>query len=444
MSNLIVSKFGGVALSNSEMVKKTIEIIKSDPDRKYIVVSSPGKRSNNDIKVTDLLYRCHTRYTKKENFADTLAEIQARFAEIISGLGIDFDLQTEMDSLKNKLFTGKSKDYIASRGEHIMAKILAKLLKRDFVDASEIIFFKRDESLDEQRTYSIAAEKLKALDGAVIPGFYGSINDSEIHTFPRGGDDITGAIVARAVEAEKFEKWSETTEIFSADPGIVENPAIVRNVTYNELSELTYMGIRVIHEDVIMLLQKVGIPINILNIYHVNDEGTWVWSELPEGTQRKVAACIIGSRNYKSITIEKFGLNKIPGVGEKVWGAFAKRGISCEHYISGIYNFAIIVRSMMFDLKRNEVLQEIKDAIKPDNITVNTDLSIIAIIGKGMGTVKGMFAQVFDAIAEADVKVRMINQGADDLNIIIGVNDIDFEKTIRALYQVMIVDTSKK
>ena len=198
-NNLIVSKFGGTALSSSEMVKRTINVINSDPNRKYIVVSSPGKRDKNDVRVTDLLYMCHSRYTKKENFTDALNEVQARYTEIISGLGINFDIKSEIDSIKQKLFTGKSKDFIASRGEYIMAKILVQYLGREFVDAAELVFFNRDESLDEAKTYEAAAKRLEGLESAVIPGFYGTIASTEIHTFPRGGGDVSGAIIARAV-----------------------------------------------------------------------------------------------------------------------------------------------------------------------------------------------------------------------------------------------------
>ena len=258
-----------------------------------------------------------------------------------------------------------------------------------------------------------------------------------------GGSDVSGAIIARAVGADLCEKWSETTEIFSADPAIVKDPLIVRNVTYDELRELTCMGIRVIFEDVILLLQKVGIPLLIRNIYNPEDRGTRVMSKLPEELKRKVAACIVGQRHYKAIKIEKFGLNRMHGIGEKVFGIFARRGISCEHYISGIYNFAIFLKNMMFDLKRKEIISEIREAIHPEKIEVDKDIALVAIIGDGMGTVKGIFAQIFDAIAAQNIKVHMINQGADNLNIIMGFHDEDFENAIRALYQVMIVDQDK-
>lgn len=440
MSSLIVSKFGGNSVATAESIKKAAEIIKADLARRYIVISAPGRRSHEDIKVTDMLFMCHAMFSNKERtYEDMATKIADRYQEIIDGLGMNFNLDAEISDFKKSLVLGRNADYSVSRGEYVMAKIFAQYIGWPFVDAADLIFFKADGTLDEERTFKEAAEVLSKYEHAVIPGFYGSIGGINIKLFSRGGADITGAILARALNADFCEKWAETSQIFSADPSIVENPEIIRNITYQELRELTYMGINVIDEDVIFLLQHVGIPIFIRNINFPEDEGTFISKELPEGVKREVAACIAGIRHYKAVKIEKFGLNKAHGVGEKVWGIFARRNISCEHYISGIYNFSIIVKNPMFDLKRNEIFQEIKDAIHPESINVESDLSLIAIIGQGMGTVKGVFSRVFNAIAGADVKVRMINQGSDELNIIIGVDDKDFEKTVKALYNAMIL-----
>ncbi|MBQ7593473.1 MAG: aspartate kinase [Synergistaceae bacterium] len=441
MSNLIVSKFGGNSVATAESIKKAAEIIKSDPARRYIVISAPGRRSHEDIKVTDMLFMCHAMFSNKEKSYDDMAKkIADRYQEIVDGLGINFDLEAELSDFKKSLVLGRNADYSVSRGEYVMAKIFAQYIGWPFVDAADLIYFKTDGTLDEDRTLKEAAEVLSKYEHAVIPGFYGSIGGINIKLFSRGGADITGAILARALNADFCEKWSEATQIFSADPTIVENPEIIRNITYQELRELTYMGINVIDEDVIFLLQQVKIPIRIRNINYPDDIGTFVSDEIPGDAARNIAACIAGLRHYRFIHIEKFGLNKTKGIGMKVFQIFTNRNISCEHYISGIYNFAIVVKNPMFDLKRNEILQEIRDAIHPESINVESDLSLIAIIGKGMGTVKGIFARVFDAIAAVDVKVRMINQGADDLNIIIGVHDKDFDTTVRALYNAMILN----
>ena len=438
-SNVIVSKFGSAAFASPDMINKTVNIIHSDPRRRYVVVAAPGSRFAEDVKMTDLLFILNSRYTNREDFSEMLENIRGRFMEIVRGLGVNFDVDAEMMNLKKNLFFGKGNDYVVSRGEYIMAKIFAEYLGWPFIDAANIIFFGKDGNIDHEKTFSAAAEVLKNLEHAVIPGFYGASGTTGVKLFPRGGGDITAAIISRAVDASLCEKWSETTKIFSADPAIVENPEVIRHVTYEELKQLSYMGIRIFHEDVIFLMQDIGIPIRIRNIYDIDDDGTSVTSELPTEANRNVTACIAGRRNYRFIHIEKFGLNRLTGIGQKVFGIFTERNISCEHYMSGIYRFSIVVKNPLFDLKRAEIIQALKEAIHPEKITVEKNLSLITIVGKGMGTVKGIFARMFNAIAEAGIKVRMIEQGSDDLNIIIGVYDEDFDATVRALYSAMIL-----
>lgn len=439
MSSLIVSKFGGIALADAESVRHTAEIIHSDPNRRYIVVSSPGIRSSEEIRITDMLYICHSRYANRENFTEILEKIEGRFGEIINALGVNFDMQSEISDLKKNLFLGRTNEYIVSRGEYIMGRIMAKYLGWEFVDAANIIVFNRDGTLNVEKSLEAVKNFLGRTEYAVIPGFYGAVSGTNIKTFERGGGDATGALIARAMGAGQYEKWAEATEIFSADPAIVKNPEIIRNITYAELKELTYMGINIVYEDVIYLMQDSGISLSIRNIHHPDDSGTLITDELPENLRRNVAACIAGRRNYKLIHIHKFGLNKAVGIGRKVFGIFADRNIACEHYLSGIYQFMIVVKNPMFDLKRVEILNALKDAVNPESVEVEKDLSIIAVIGQGMGTVKGIFARIFNALADAGVKVRMIEQGADDLNILIGVYDEDFETSIKALYDAMIL-----
>ncbi len=427
-------------MADADKIKRTVDIITSNPNRRYIVVSAPGSRNSEDVKMTDLLFILNSRYMNRENFNEILDQIRDRFTGIAQGLGISFDVDAEITNLKKNLFFGRGNDYVVSRGENIIAKIVAEYLGWPFIDAANIIFFSKDGSIDRDKTLAATAEALKDKERAVIPGFYGSTGGAGIKIFPLGGGDTTAAIAARAVNAEICEKWSETTKIYSADPGIVDNPSVIRNITYEELKQLSYMGIRVFHEDVIYLMQGIGIPIVIKNINDINDDGTYVTSELPAETHRNVAACIAGKRNYRIIHIQKFGLNRLTGIGQKVFGIFTERNIPCEHYISGIYRFSIIVKNPLFDLKRAEILQALNDAVHPEDIRVEKNLSLIAVVGKGMGTVKGIFAKIFNAIAEAGIKVRMIEQGSDDLNIIIGVYDEDYEATVRALYGAMILN----
>lgn len=434
MSDVIVSKFGSVAFSTPEMIQRTADIIMSSPDRKYVIVSAPGGVSREDMKVTDMLFIMNARYTNRENFDEMMSQVRGKFTTLTRGIGVNFSLDAEIMNLKKNLFFGRGNDYVVSRGEYIMAKIFAEYTGWKFIDAADFIFFSKDGTLDRDKTFAAAEKVFANTDRAVIPGFYGSAGGSTVKLFPRGGADITAAIVARAVNASLCEKWSETTKIYSADPGIVENPEVIRHITYEELKQLAYMGINIFHEDLILLMQDIGTPVSVRNIHDTSDPGTIVTAELPADSKRGVAACIAGKRNYRIIHIEKFGLNRLAGIGVKVFSIFTERNISCEHYISGIYRFSIVVKNPLFDLKRAEILAALNDAIKPENIRVEKNLSLITVVGKGMGTVKGIFAKMFDAIAEAGIKVRLIEQGSDDLNIIIGVYDEDYEATVRALY----------
>ena len=439
MENVIVSKFGSSALANAERIKRTAEIIKSDPRRSYAVVSAPGRITPDEIQIRDLLYILHSKYESRENFSDTLADIQTRFTEIVSGLGIKFDIAAEISEINKNLLFGKPRDFIASRGEYIIAKILAAYLGWDFVDAADVIIFNKNRVLDEVKTLNAISKNLLVHKNAVVPGGYVNLEGNQIMMTQARGD-ATGALIARTVNACVYEKWTNHRGIYIADPTFVEQPAKVRNMTYAELIELSYMGIAAVYEDAMLLLRDSGVPLNILSIKHPEDKGTLISMELPKDSVRRIAACISGRRNYKIIRIQKNGLNKLYGIGEKVFNVFSKRRISCEHYISGIYSFAVVIKNPMFELKREEILKELRDAIQPEKITVEKDLSLIAIVGDGMGTVKGIFARIFDALADAGVKVQMINQGADNLNIIIGVHDEDFETSIKALYKAMILE----
>ena len=441
---IVVAKFGGgshvdkEAIASSSKIKKATEIIMADPSRRYVVVSAPGSLSEEDFKITDMLYICHSRYANKENYHEFFDKIQNRYTEIVNGLGINFDLETEFHALRRCLILGKI-DATVSRGEYIMAKIFAEYLGWPFVDAVDLIYFNNDFTLNEEKTFAAVKEKVGRLDHAVIPGFYGIMPTGSIKTFSRGGSDVTGAIVARALNASLYEKWTETAKIYSADPSIVDNPERVRYITYNEMRELSYMGgVNMLHEDVILLLQNVGIPINVRNMNNLESNGTLITSDIPENS-RKVAACIGGVRNFKCVKVTKFGLNKLVGIGAKMFGVFTRYNIPFEHCMVGIDNIAAVLKSPIFDLRRNEILRELEAAIKPNAVSVEKDLSLIAIIGEGMGTVKGVFAKAFDALAEAEIKVRMLDQGSDNLTLVIGVYDEDYETAIRALYNGMIM-----
>lgn len=440
MYQTIVAKFGGSSLADASHIQKTASIINMDPARRYVVISSPGERTDDDIKVTDMLYMCHSRFTNRENYQDMLNAIHLRFDEIVAGLGIDFDVNAEIKELHKSLMMGKSSDFIASRGEFITSKIMAKVLGWEFVDASEIIFFNNDGSLNELKTFSTASRILKPLEHAVIPGFYGIMPNGSIKTFNRGGSDTTASIISRSVKADLYEKWTDKAEIFSADPSIIDSPRTVENITYKELHELSYMGFNVLNEDSVFPINRAGIPVNIRDTHDINDKGTLILPELPEDFPREnMFVCVAGKRGFRVLQIDKYKLNRETQFPAKLFNIFARYNIACEHCLTGIDVVSLVLKNPLFDLRRSEIISEIKRELSPDNVEVRTNMSLISVIGQGMGTVKGVFAKVFNALANAEVKVKMIEQGSDDLNIILGVDDEDYERSIRALYNALIL-----
>ena len=438
MNNLITAKFGGTSLADASQIKKVAEIIKSNPARKFVVASAPGKRFSDDIKITDLLYKCHSQAKNGEDFSATLTKISERYSEIIKALGVDFDIDSEIAEIKTKLQSGTTPDYPASRGEYINSKIIAKFLDWPFVDAAEIIFFNEKGLLDENTTFKTAGEKLKSLEHALIPGFYGAMPDGKIKTFSRGGSDVTGSIIARSVEADLYENWTDVSGMLSADPRIVQNPKVIEYITYTELRELSYMGASVLHEDAVFPVRKAGIPINIRNTNKPGDNGTLIAATLPKDIEKRAVTGIAGRKGFSSIRIEKSMMNGETGFGAKLLYIFARNGIPFEHCPTGIDTISVVVSSELFDQKREIVLREIKTELDPDFITIEKNLAVIAIVGEGMVSVKGMAAKVFDALAKAGINIRMIDQGSDELNIIVGIDESEYNKAINALYNKMI------
>ena len=434
MNNLITAKFGGTSLADASQIKKAVEIVKSNPARKFVVASAPGKRFNDDIKVTDLLYKCHKQAVDGEDFSEILDKISQRYAEIIKDLGVNFDIKNEIEIIKTNIETATTPDYLASRGEYINSKIIAKFLDWPFVDAAEIIFFNEKGILDEAKTFATAGEKLKSLEHAVIPGFYGAMPDGKIKTFSRGGSDVTGSIVARSISADIYENWTDVSGMLSADPRIVKDPKVIEYITYTELRELSYMGASVLHEDAVFPVRKAGIPINIRNTNKPNDNGTLIAASLPKNIEKRAVTGLAGRKGFCSIRVEKSMMNGETGFGAKLLYIFARNGIPFEHCPTGIDTISVVVNTELFDQKREIVLREIKSELDPDFITIEKNLAAIAIVGEGMISVKGMAARVFDALAKGGINIRMIDQGSDELNIIVGIDESDYEKAINALY----------
>ena len=429
MENITV-KFGGSSLADAAQFRKVADIIHDHPLRKFVVVSAPGKRHSSDIKVTDLLYRANA-CAGTEEFPTVMAEIKARFDEIAAELGICVELG--LDEIAAQIQNGAGSDYCASRGEYLNAKLMAAYLDRPFVDAADHIFFRADGSFDAQQTNDSLRDALADLPGAVIPGFYGSMPDGSIRTFSRGGSDITGALVARAVGSICYENWTDVSGILATDPRIVPEAQPIERITYRELRELAYMGASVLHENAIFPVRTAGIPIRIRNTNAPSDPGTVILRDA-SAVEAPAVTGIAGKKDFSIIHIEKEQMNETPGFFRRVVEPLCNRGVSIEHMPTGIDSLSVVVPSAQLRDCRTELLCDIRDAVSPDLILVENDLAMIAVVGRGMVRRKGIAAKLFSALAQADINIRMIDQGSGELNIIVGVDSVDYERAIRALY----------
>jgi aspartate kinase len=432
-----VVKFGGSSLASASQFKKVGDIIRADHSRKYVVPSAPGKRDSKDTKVTDLLYACYDAAATGKDYKPILNQIRARYQEIIDGLILDLDLSSEFDTIEKNFTTGVGKDYAASRGEYLNGIIMAKYLGFEFIDAAEVVFFDEEGNFEADYTNDILTERLARVDHAVIPGFYGAMHDGSIKTFSRGGSDITGSIVARAIHADLYENWTDVSGFLVTDPRIVKDPEPIQTITYKELRELAYMGASVLHEDAIFPVRIEGIPINIRNTNRPQDPGTLI----VERTCRKpryTITGIAGKKGFCAVNIEKAMMNSEIGFGRRVLQVFEDCGISFEHMPSGIDTMTIVVHQDEFEEHEQQVVAGIHRLAKPDIIDLEADLALIAIVGRGMKENRGTAGRVFAALAHARVNVKMIDQGSSEQNIIVGVKNSDFETAIRAIYDVFI------
>ena len=432
-----VVKFGGSSLADAEHFRQVAAIIKADPDRRYVVPSAPGKREKSDTKVTDMLYRCYDLIKSRSSMESIDAcynEIRARYTSIIAELGLDYDINGELDYVKNAMLHAAGRGYAASRGEYLNALILAKYLGFDFIDAENVIFFKENGALDEEKTNAELSAELDKHKYAVIPGFYGGTPNGTVRTFSRGGSDITGSIVAKAAKADLYENWTDVSGFMMADPRIIDNPCIIKEITYRELRELSYMGATVLHEDAVFPVRSAGIPINIRNTNRPEDEGTMIVSHSLGYDSEHIITGVAGKKGFSVITIEKDSMNTEVGFGRKVLEVFEDNEISFEHLPSGIDTMSVVVSSASLEGRREKVMNAIVRSVRPDSVFIEDDLSLIAVVGRGMVKAKGTSARVFDALARADINIRIIDQGSSELNIIVGVDDDSYEDALRAIY----------
>ena len=433
-----IVKFGGSSLANAEQFQKVGEIIRSDESRRYVVPSAPGKRFDGDTKVTDLLYKCYNTAVEGEDFIPILQEIKGRYYEIIRGLNLDLSLEDEFAQIEGDFKAQAGTDYAASRGEFLNGKVMAAYLGYEFVDAADVIRFDKNGNLDAEKTDRLLSKKLAKCERAVIPGFYGAGEDGKVKTFSRGGSDVTGSLVAKAIKADLYENWTDVSGFLVTDPRIVKNPEVIESITYRELRELSYMGATVLHEDAIFTVRKEGIPINIKNTNRPEDKGTFIVESTCKKPKFTITG-IAGKKGFCSINIEKSMMNSEVGFGRKVLQVFEDQGISFEHVPSGIDTMTVYVHQDEFEEKEQQVIAGIHRAVQPDFVEMESDLALIAVVGRGMKSTRGTAGRIFSALAHANVNVKMIDQGSSELNIIIGVENRDFETAVKAIYDIFVI-----
>ena len=434
MNGTIVCKFGGSSLADASGFQKAKNILLGNEKRRFAVPSAPGRRFDGDDKVTDLLYRCYQQVEKGEDCAETFAKITERYAGIARELGLTLDVMALLQDTRAAIERVRTPDFAASRGEYLNGVLLANYLGWDFIDAADVVRFDKQGAFAAEWTNRVLSEELKKHERAVIPGFYGAFPDGGVRTFSRGGSDISGALVARAAEAELYENWTDVSGFLMADPRVVKNPAGIERLTYRELRELSYMGATVLHEDAIFPVHKAGIPTNIRNTNDPNHPGTMIVDKAKDVQYRYPITGIAGHKNFSLISIEKAMMNAELGFGRRVLQAVEEFGISFEHLPTGIDTMCVVVSDVELNRYRDKLINRINELCQPDHIEISSGLALIATVGQGMVRTRGTAAKLFGALYAAGVNVRMIDQGSSELNIIVGVDGEEFEAAVRAIY----------
>ncbi len=449
-----VAKFGGTSLASAPQIRKMQSIVASDPGRRFVVPSAPGKRDNKDTKVTDLLYLCHELASKGLSFDGAWDPVCDRFRQIVKELGLTLNLDPILHEARATIADhgrrGLTADYAASRGEAINGRIVAELLGYEYVDPTELIFFNERGRLDEDKTYTTIAKRLGKAGqtsgggGVVVPGFFGRGIDGNVKTFSRGGSDVTGSILARGVNASVYENWTDVHGLLITDPRIVPDAYTIETVTYRELRELSYSGAKVLHEEAVFPVRGAGIPVNIRNTNDPEHPGTLIVShDHPSARKSYQITGIAGRKDFTIIQIEKAMMNTEIGFGKRVLEVLANYGISFEHMPSGIDTLSLVIEDTALRDKLDEVVESIRAAVKPDRIEVDNHLALIATVGRGMAKTTGTSAKLFGALGAAGINVRMIDQGSSEMNIIVGVDVPDFERAVQAIYRAFVSDDSK-
>jgi aspartate kinase len=426
-----ICKFGGTSMADAAAIKNVAGIIKSDSERKYIVISAPGKRDKADEKVTDLLYKAF-EFRHDAKFDAVFTAISERYNDIVKGLGMNLDLKPYLDEVRAKLKSSVTPDYAASRGEYLNALIIAAYLNFKFIDAETIIKFMDNGQFNSEYTNDLVSDVLSKFEYVVIPGFYGAMPNGEIKTFSRGGSDVTGAIIARGINANVYENWTDVNGFLTADPRIVDNPALINTLSYKELRELSYMGASVLHEESIFPVRTSNIPINIKNTFAPEFAGTMI---VPSYKSDRVVTGIAGKKGFSVILIEKSMMNAEKGFARRILSVLEQHGLSFEHMPSGIDTLSIVLSSKDMEGKEDGIVAKIRDSVSPDTVCILKGLAVVAVVGHGMAHRVGTASRIFSALAKDNINIRMIDQGSSELNIMVGVDEADCERAIRAIYK---------
>ncbi|MCX4362292.1 MAG: aspartate kinase [Clostridia bacterium] len=434
--SITVVKFGGTSMADAKAIRQVAEIIKKDKKRRYVVVSAPGKRFSQDHKVTDMLYACYHDIQINGECKNTFGKIRERFKGIVDDLAIELDIDSYLDVVEKEMYKFNSAEFCASRGEYLSAVIIAKVLGYTFVDAKDIMLFTENGEFDAERTNELVASTLANIQTAVVPGFYGGDESGIVHTFSRGGSDVSGAVIARAVGASLYENWTDVNGFMSADPRIVDEPKPIAKLSYKELRELAYMGANVLHPESIFPVRVSNIPINIRNTFCPSADGTMIVSELNEQElSERVITGIAGKKGYSIVYIEKSMMNSELGFVRKVLAVLEYYNISFEHLPTGIDTMSIIIPDSELAGKEEVVIERIKKVVAPDHIEIKSGISLIATVGHGMSYKPGSASTLIGALAKEKINIRMIDQGSSEMNIIVGIATSDYERAIRAIYK---------
>ena len=430
-----VVKFGGTSLAEAKQFLKVADIIRSDPDRRYVVPSAPGKRFSGDTKVTDMFYACYDSASRGGDFEEIFQKIKNRYNDIISGLGLDMSLEDDFEHIRLNFIGRAGRDYAASRGEYLNGKIVAKLLGFAFIDAADVIFFDESGKYDAKRTIPILRERLSYTEYAVIPGFYGSMPNDTIRTFSRGGSDITGSIVAAAADADLYENWTDVSGFLIADPRVVDNPQVMKTVTYRELRELSYMGASVLHEEAVFPVREAGIPLVIKNTNAPQDPGTIISETADEGEAEPIITGVTGKRGFVAINVARDRTKPRVGFMRRALSVFERYDVSVEHMPTGVDRFGAVVQEQDVHDSLYSLVGDIQQEVEPLEIEVVEGLALIATVGRNLRGRAGISGHLFGMLGQAGVSVRMISQSCDEINIIIGVEEKDFDLAIQTIYR---------